>query len=899
MENVTEQVIPMVGNKRLYLTQLEFELSMKEAGKRRFQKNIEKANSAGKEDETSYGARIINSYTAPLQEALEMVCKHKTKGRGIHAVPFVENEDMKMIAFMTLKGIVECISKEVPISHVYLRIGRYIEDEIVLKNLKASDLDNYKTLMNAFDKKTSYKLKRDTAMYVFREKGERYAVWEDRDRAAVGTMCYDALCRSVPAFVEEVKLLRMVKNKPKTEIFLRATPSTMDWISDNIEFMQFLAPMYEPMVVQPLAWNQGMTKGGGYISNHIRPLKFVKTRNKKALKLLRTAEMPAVYKAVNAAQDTAWRIRHPLLNLLLKAYKEEIPSLGGLSFTRSEEFPIQPSKEEYPELHREWRKEVHVIREANLRRNSEMMSMFNTLATADKYKTFQKIYMPHQLDFRGRLYCVPNLSPQGADFIKSMLEFGEGKELGTEEGKGWLFVHIANLFGQDKVPFAERIQWVEDNMAELIDSADDPLESRFWESADKPFQALAACYELQGYAQFGLKWKSRMPVALDGSCSGLQNLGMALKCEKTGKTVNLTASDKREDIYLQVADSVTESLEGKCDYSEIINGHTTLDLVCVDKCKEAYFTEAVSPTEAKWLSVWNSVQAVATDEERKERGVLAKVRKKNTQTRAAYQWLVYGVGRSSCKRPVMTYPYGSEAYGFKQQIMDDILKPYLKTTLKKFGVTIHRDLPNEAWEFDGDGFQAAQVLADEIYAAVQKAVVLAAEAMKWLQSTARLIAIEERPITWHTPIGFPVMQDYRNMKVKEMRTHYFGKRYIHSIAEDLLTMDKGRSSNGISPNVVHSLDSTHLMLLVANSIDEGFSSFALIHDSFGVHACDTGRFFHIIRESFLELYDTLDVFEDLHRQFDAQLPPDIHPDDLPTYGTLDRSEILDSLYSFA
>jgi DNA-directed RNA polymerase len=133
MENVTEQVIPMVGNKRLYLTQLEFELSMKEAGKRRFQKNIEKANSAGKEDETSYGARIINSYTAPLQEALEMVCKHKTKGRGIHAVPFVENEDMKMIAFMTLKGIVECISKEVPISHVYLRIGRYIEDEIVLQ----------------------------------------------------------------------------------------------------------------------------------------------------------------------------------------------------------------------------------------------------------------------------------------------------------------------------------------------------------------------------------------------------------------------------------------------------------------------------------------------------------------------------------------------------------------------------------------------------------------------------------------------------------------------------------------------------------------------------------------------------------------------------------------------
>lgn len=34
--------------------------------------------------------------------------------------------------------------------------------------------------------------------------------------------------------------------------------------------------------------------------------------------------------------------------------------------------------------------------------------------------------------------------------------------------------------------------------------------------------------------------------------------------------------------------------------------------------------------------------------------------------------------------------------------------------------------------------------------------------MKWLSECAKTIAAEEQSVTWHTPLGLPVMQPYRN-----------------------------------------------------------------------------------------------------------------------------------------
>src|SRR3546814_20721190 len=58
-----------------------------------------------------------------------------------------------------------------------------------------------------------------------------------------------------------------------------------------------------------------------------------------------------------------------------------------------------------------------------------------------------------------------------------------------------------------------------------------------------------------------------------------------------------------------------------------------------------------------------------------------------------------------------------------------------------------------------------------------------------------------------------------------------------------------------SPNVIHSMDGSHLQLSVVRAKEEGIHHFAMIHDSFGTHAGNMTIFSRVIREAFVEIYE--------------------------------------------
>jgi DNA-directed RNA polymerase len=83
--------------------------------------------------------------------------------------------------------------------------------------------------------------------------------------------------------------------------------------------------------------------------------------------------------------------------------------------------------------------------------------------------------MPHNIDFRGRAYPIPpHLNHIGDDLSRGLLMFGESKPLG-ERGLRWLKIHLANLYGYDKASFDEREAYVMERLAEVYDSAENPL----------------------------------------------------------------------------------------------------------------------------------------------------------------------------------------------------------------------------------------------------------------------------------------------------------------------------------------------------------------------------------------------------------------------------------------
>lgn len=125
-------------------------------------------------------------------------------------------------------------------------------------------------------------------------------------------------------------------------------------------------------------------------------------------------------------------------------------------------------------------------------------------------------------------------------------------------------MHLANLFGNDKIPFDERVEFVEKNMKQIEDSAANPLGGkRWWLQADKPWQCLAASIELtkalksrspQGYI-------CSLPIHQDGSCNGLQHYAALGGDELGARQVNLLPADRPQDVYSGVLALVLRRLE--------------------------------------------------------------------------------------------------------------------------------------------------------------------------------------------------------------------------------------------------------------------------------------------------------------------------------------------------
>lgn len=86
------------------------------------------------------------------------------------------------------------------------------------------------------------------------------------------------------------------------------------------------------------------------------------------------------------------------------------------------------------------------------------------------------MYFPHNLDFRGRAYPVPpHFNHLGNDLCRGLLLFYEGKPLG-ERGLRWLKIHLANVYGLDKMRLEEREEFATNSMEQIFESADNPLE---------------------------------------------------------------------------------------------------------------------------------------------------------------------------------------------------------------------------------------------------------------------------------------------------------------------------------------------------------------------------------------------------------------------------------------
>jgi DNA-directed RNA polymerase len=93
------------------------------------------------------------------------------------------------------------------------------------------------------------------------------------------------------------------------------------------------------------------------------------------------------------------------------------------------------------------------------------------------------------------------------------------------------------------------------------------------------------------------------------------------------------------------------------------------------------------------------------------------------------------------------------------------------------------------------------------------------------------------------------------------------------------------------------MDAAHMMLTVNRLHAEGLRHFAMVHDSYGVHACDIDLLHRILREEFVRIYSEPVLLKFLAEQ--RQANPGIDLPEPPPAGNLDIRRVLESPYFFA
>jgi DNA-directed RNA polymerase len=412
--------------------------------------------------------------------------------------------------------------------------------------------------------------------------------------------------------------IEMVTSGERTLFVLRAEEATQTWLDQAHQRCAVQAPQYLPMVVPPRAWTNPFN--GGYLDRKGLPLRMLTGRriNRNYLEELRTRPMPMVYEALNAVQATPWRINTRVLDVLRTLW-DAGSSAAGLPSRDPLPIPVAPWGEGLEAPNEDAHKDHMAARgrayEANYAMISRRRSLQAKLWVAEEFQQYEAIYFPHVLDWRGRLYPVPtHVNPQADDTGRAVLEFANGAPLG-ETGGFWLAVHGANCFGVDKVTFQARADWVQENQAQIVACAADPLASTWWHDAEDPFLFLAFVFEWADFVKHvssgatQADFVSSIPVSWDGSCNGLQNFSAMLRDPIGGAATNLVPSSTPADIYQAVADVASAQVERDAVQGEV-----------------------------------NAVYWRGT------------------------------VTRKLAKRPTMTLPYGSGRYGFRDQIREELTK---------------------------------------------------------------------------------------------------------------------------------------------------------------------------------------------------------------------------------
>ena len=751
------------------------------------------------------------------------------------------------------------------------------------------------------------------------------------------------------------------KNKTRYLVLSDEIRASLDARNKTLDLM---SPYYSLMSTQPNEWRRhedGWSKSGAYNSNRLNftlhAVRHMGAAQKQEVEdMIENGKMNACLDALHTIQNTPYRI-NPYVVEAIQWVKDndktagldnwpnikqlETVSFNGKDYTVGERVPDEDWDALSEDSQKKLRKKLRQARASNLAADGNTTNLTRyvnadpeALGETQRLLDEDELFMPHNWDNRGRVYPVNTMSHHDSDYIRAMFLFKNDWEV-TEDNVDWLILQMANTYGNkiDKLTGEEKAQWVAENEEAIrLCGRDIAASYDIWSGAEEPFQFLAACHEYEKYEdarEFGEKYRSSLPIAVDASQSGVQHFALSLLNTEDAKRVNLSKSDERGDIYedcLVVAKRLMKE-----DYAHkqllLTNDPVTEDdrQAFRDFEKQLADKELDDKARKALRRRWNRSAPRRRLKTEKELEVIQQV----------WDWsdpdLTKPYGRSVIKRNVMTYCYSSRKFGFAQQLRSD--------WMDKLSELVRLQRLNAHPFGEDEGFAACTYIADVHERAIEEVVVSAKVGMRFIQKIVRILATykmeqeeaevdadavedeEEASVArkkthnsdgvhlrFLTPIGFPFHQHY--VKEINLRTEcsFYDIEIDEYRTDDVSYKDEDpnylwveKSVNASAPNLIHAMDATHLMMTVNDCASQGVTDLMVVHDSFATGIGNMGILSRALRDNIVELYRDYNLYEDLLEQAKA-----IHPDPdsvqwptPPKRGDFDIEEVYESLHSFS
>ena len=556
--------------------QIEMEAEAAREGAERYRRLVDEAVERGHGATLKPAEQLILHWLPNLISAIRKEQKGVARGefgmnRSIYG-PLLLQVDARRIAFITLHEMInKClISAEGYRSpSLCYAVGQAIVAEACYDRMKEDNSENLKKLTEKCHQMST------SVVIKWAKKCLSDPLWNKRVCAHLGSAVIwlavvTCVVKQEDGVVLGFRRINRMEGKKKKG-YVQLTRPAFKLLEKGHVAREVMRPSMKPMVVEPLTRKVMKSKNGipqftgGYIT--LRTPLIAKATHAQRMNVL-GHPMKEAMEGLDAIQRTPWRVNTRVLDALQRVYRQFGGGVCGMP--RSKDTPIPPRPPECDndkKLHREWCKRASLIHQANANARGDRFNLEHQFVAAEEFRDFDRLWMPHHFDFRGRVYPEPDvLHHHKGDVARSLLLFGNAKKSNQDDARWWIYVHAANCAGRDKLSYGDRVkwadEWIKSNQVHTWIGDQEKVCSAVkstWGASDieDPCQFLAAIMSI-----FNQEMASKLPVQLDATCSALQHFSaMALDAE-TAAHVNLLDSNAPNKIYWRVADRM-EALRRK------------------------------------------------------------------------------------------------------------------------------------------------------------------------------------------------------------------------------------------------------------------------------------------------------------------------------------------------